>query len=499
MRWLAALGALPLLACSAGARFSPTGPVELFANVDDDDRNGIRDGLDQRLDDLDDAAQISATINCFRESAVELSIEPPSAAEHLRVFRQVGQWQPLLGAGLGSTTQAACGSVELAVEALRTRSSIWDGSATLTLRAEGALLASLSFRVLPVVFPDVTRPAVRIYAVQIDHDSARKNRTFIDELDRSKGAAALELAQGAGYRFERWMQDAISSGSQVSPNGRVQEVLLAMDRATGASGLEGFAATRLAPNRGLALPGRDEPNLLSAGGNLEVIPPHPGFPSGRLVIGGGGDRRMGRSTRAWLEAQEVQGPLLEVSTQWLETGHLDEIVTFVPASSPRGWVVVLASPRLANDRLRALVTEGFGSRQLRFGQATRTVDSLTQDKDLAEANEEAQVKMDAVRAQLSAALGLAESELVDFPQLFVRRPEGFASAHPSLVNMVILDRVALMLSTDVDGDIFEATARDRLKQAGVDPRFVEDAGAYFELGGGLHCGVEVHRAPRAHR
>ena len=100
------------------------------------------------------------------------------------------------------------------------------------------------------------------------------------------------------------------------------------------------------------------------GGNLEVCPPIPGFPLGRIVVG----EEMWGEQKAFLKAQRVQAKknagggfdLGELYADWLYGRHIDEFMAFVPYA-PQGWPetfkVVLADPCLAQELLEGAPPE----------------------------------------------------------------------------------------------------------------------------------------------
>ena len=73
------------------------------------------------------------------------------------------------------------------------------------------------------------------------------------------------------------------------------------------------------------------------GGALETIPSRFGGP-GTLMYG----RSTPRSFERFLEAQDAQ-PRVKVNTEWLQVGHIDEVVSF----GPTGKTVAIADPDLA--------------------------------------------------------------------------------------------------------------------------------------------------------
>ncbi|NXC91646.1 PADI1 deiminase, partial [Cercotrichas coryphoeus] len=106
-------------------------------------------------------------------------------------------------------------------------------------------------------------------------------------------------------------------------------------------GLKDFAFKKiLGPDFGYVTrepPGKSVSSLDSFG-NLDVSPPvtvrGKEYPLGRILIGSplpwAAGRRMCRAVRDFLFAQQVQAPL-EVYSEWLSVGHVDEFLTFVPA------------------------------------------------------------------------------------------------------------------------------------------------------------------------
>lgn len=78
-----------------------------------------------------------------------------------------------------------------------------------------------------------------------------------------------------------------------------------------------------------------------AGGNVLASPPFSMFPHGRLVVG----RSLHPALKEFLRRQKVQtgadGELLELDTDWLKVGHVDEILAFVASRGKPGFRVVL--------------------------------------------------------------------------------------------------------------------------------------------------------------
>jgi hypothetical protein len=88
------------------------------------------------------------------------------------------------------------------------------------------------------------------------------------------------------------------------------------------------------------------------GGNIEVSPSMSGAPYGKIISGS----VYLEGLKAFLTSRGNLHPLASAYTGWLTVGHIDEIMSFVKdPSSPEGFSVCAASPRLAVSLLEKLV------------------------------------------------------------------------------------------------------------------------------------------------
>lgn len=88
-------------------------------------------------------------------------------------------------------------------------------------------------------------------------------------------------------------------------------------------------------------------DALVYGGNLEVSPPTGADPFGKVVVGEGEERGMDMPLRNFLRAGAAVQPVVTLDTGWLEVGHVDELVAFLPGQGRRGHAVLRASPEIA--------------------------------------------------------------------------------------------------------------------------------------------------------
>jgi len=114
------------------------------------------------------------------------------------------------------------------------------------------------------------------------------------------------------------------------------------------------------PNLSLALEPEDVDDIVARlermhsshnyGGNIEVSPATPNAPLGKIVIGNAAGKNekspMDPDLVTFLLQQDEQ-PLVTVDTNWLQVGHVDEIVNFVKVNTGNSFSIALASPKMA--------------------------------------------------------------------------------------------------------------------------------------------------------
>ena len=240
----------------------------------------------------------------------------------------------------------------------------------------------------------------------------------------------------------------------------------------------------------------------------------PGQRFGKMIYGGGtttlaGARNvdtMNENQVAFLNAQEVQGPAVQVSSEWLAVGHVDEIFQFVPVLGASGdatpWKVVIASPALAKDVLDAVSADGHGDATVFAGRRNSvSVDDILGDEDFLALNELAQARIDGVQDDLKRALGLSDDDFAPVPVMY-EEVDGFglvAAFDPGIQNLVtVRDRV---FAPDPEGpvvngvDQWQQATLNSLASTDLDVIFVDVFESYHELLGEAHCGTNLERAP----
>lgn len=497
-----------------------TSSAAFITNVDDDNGDGQRDRQDSPLNPTDDDMTdiVVRKVRDLGGAKVFVEIQPPGIArERTRV------WQGdtvILEAGTerGEVVDVGRDDVTLRLEALTGRTIDWDGLLRIhvTVEEEGVVVSedTVSMRAAPVIFPDNLQAPRRLYVMDIP-DGEDNNRALLSALRSLPEGVELQTTDVLTYSYDRWMQDNWEVGSQTVPiSGGVKEMITALQiqRSYGGRGLETFVPGEwVSAGRGYFFPAGAESSH-NYGGNLEVSPPTTNDPLGRMLYGGGTTMLSGASNVdtmnaeqvGFLDAQEVQGPAIELSSEWLAVGHIDEIFQFVPDLEPSGahpFKVVIASPRLARDVLVALRAAGKGSSRAFANRAkSYSVDEMLDAENFNALNEAAQIRIDEVQAKLQETLGLVDDDFRPVPVLFNEVDSGLVAAfNPGIQNLVTVgDRLFVPdpEGPDDDGeDAWQRATLESLADTELDVIFVDVFESYHELLGEAHCGTNVERAP----
>ena len=504
-------------------------------NLDDDDGDGRRDGIDEEVNGIEDVTDLAPlwvpAIRGFEpeEHRVVASIGPEAARDWIRLFSNEDGYPALNAVGDESFNIELDfrEDQQLLFEGIIGRFTGFDGNVLVTLelrdQADEVLSsATLSLEGAPVVFPPDTQDATAFFVVDLP-SGPENNRNFMDSLEANmpEGISFNKL-NGNSYGGDRWVQDSMQTAYYTIPGvDGPQHNLLHLQTNRG-SGLQLFLPNEwLASNRGYVAP-RGTESSLNYGGNLEIVPPHTSaagdFPMGRIVVGGGsggtleGVEHSDRMTGAQLDfmnAQAVQGPVIEVSSEWLAVGHIDEIFVFLPRKVPvegrPDFFAVLASPTLALLELQALMDRELGDLVVFEGRdAETTVAEILSDEAFLEYQVKAQSRIDSVRETLAAAVGLTDEDFVEVPVLYESMWYGkdFAVAYnPGIQNLVAANQVLFIPDPEgpIDPDdgrgVWRRVTRDALEATGHQVEFVDVFESYHELMGEAHCGTNFEREP----
>ncbi|NXI31382.1 PADI2 deiminase, partial [Sterrhoptilus dennistouni] len=254
---------------------------------------------------------------------------------------------------------------------------------------------------------------------------------------------------------------------------------------------------------------------LDSFGNVEVSPPvcvaGKEYPLGRILIGSSfpasAGRRMTRLVRDFLYAQCVQAPV-ELYSDWLAVGNINEFVTFVPTSDKKRFRMLLASPAACYRLFREKQKEGQGEATMFKGKGSApntkrvTINKVLSNDTLAQQNQYVQRCIDWNRDILKKELGLLEEDIIDLPALFKLDKQGKAVPYfPNTVTMMVLARVLGIpkpFGPVAGGECcLERRIRALLEPLGLCCRFLEDVASYHGSLGEVRCGTSVQRRPFA--
>ena len=228
-------------------------------------------------------------------------------------------------------------------------------------------------------------------------------------------------------------------------------------------------------------------------GNLAVSPPVEGFPSGRMLVGRQRGLDMHPGALEFLERQALQTPPLVVGTSWLEIGHVDEVVSFVPASDGRGWRVVVPGIAEARRLLEKLVGRGHGAARIPAGTGDEC--SAEELLEVARSGESRAIeeRLRETRARLREGLGVSEEDFVPLPAVF---REG-AALVPNAVNSLVCNGHVIVphpRGPVIDGeDVFAGAIREELEPLGLTVHLVDVWDSFHCRGGEIHCGTNAVR------
>lgn len=397
----------------------------------------------------------------------------------------------------------------LAVEALHYPDVDFDGEMfiNLSLVKDGETLYSdrIRLQVAPwIMTPNHLSPKT----VYVLRTASGSNAELIEELRQVVGEskAQLEVVPPAPYRGDRWMQDEIEFGYSECP-GHFMYVVLDSPRDRG---LDDFPEQELLGfDVGHVTRSNPDAGTLDSFGNLEVSPPVTvdgvNYPFGRILFGGDHPdapeypTRMVREIREFLYAQQLQSPV-ELFSDWLDVGHIDEFMTFVPTQTGKGFKLLLASPNKYYDIVKGFSDEEKRNTSQRNSQGRIAIADLLGDGELARDNQRFQTYIDWNRKILKDKLGLTEEDIIDLPCLFEAVSSGRAETYfPNMVNMLVLDHYLAIpkpFGPKIDKNCqMEAYVRQVLKPLGFTCRFIDDWEPYFLERGEIHCGTNTRRQP----
>jgi protein-arginine deiminase len=529
---------------SQRAAWTTTHGAMLLANVDDDDSNRAVDAADEQVNGEADEAdlarfRVAAWAQAPEGAEGSLAVQD-AAATRVRIFRRGAEgWAVFDPASARLTRDELRAGVEFGIEAKDFPGPMWDGRVELTLTVTGGAEPATDravMRTAPWMMFNSIAPTVRVYGPQAEgygpatafyydlEDATSADGMpiqFINTLDRNYHTDPTEGP-------DVWMQDIMEFGWTAIPSPDGLHAMPVVLRTPNQQRTVARFTERelLGPDFGytwkratVTVNGRSWDPSLDSFGDLELLPPHRhnehNFPLGRVIHGSVDARHSDVAMRQFLDAQGVQGPVLYVDTSWLHVGHIDEVISFIPAETPLGWKLLIASPRLARTVLTDFMNRDpangavpmfagknwyyeSGPMQGRAYSAQRTVRAILGDAALMTFNQQAQARIDALREQLVAEVGLTDDDIVEIPFLmWTQGPQRAAAYMPGTVNLLLYNRTAIVARpygpTVGASDLIEDDMTERLGRYGITVRFAEQWDLLHAAQGEVHCGTNAVR------
>lgn len=487
-------------------------------NCDSDQNTGKPDFADMIVngaEDLKDLAliKVGRIQKLPEDSRVTISVDE-SSKKRVRIFEKNGDKNlesiDLEKDGNIDTNQLRNNDIELWIEANSFADAEWSGltqvKLTLDLGTDEMMEKSIYLKVAPFLLLSNLQRGKTLYV----RSFPGRNDTFIQQLKKLVPEAGVELfivPEGEPYvPYEIWLQDAMEIGYMEKPGQRMNVVLQAnRDRS-----LDNFTSNvllgpdygwiRVSSYRETFAQGGGGNGWLDWYGNLEVSPPFPGYPWGRIIYGynpeGPPEASLNPEIVAMLEAQKLQAPAIRLDSGWLLIKHVDEMVSFLPSKNPeRPFCVMVVSPGAMIALLKKWKDEGYEETPVleRFEPGT-TIGSILSSEKLIKHNLYLQRERIEPNVELlKEEFKLSEQDFIRIPALFT---EDGSSLFPNMVNSAVLN--GYLLIADPDGpeideiDALQEEMRKLLAGVPIKPFFLEDT-QYHKWSGNVHCATNIQR------
>lgn len=491
----------------------------IFFNNNDSDQNtktpDHADAVVNGLEDLKDLAvlKVKKMPELPKDSYVAISVDDASL-DRIRLFFKAhdDDYKPLNLKAEGNIDPVLLRQkdLELRIEANSYADKSWSGETEVTVTVKSPAGETKSDCVRLKVAPFILLSNLNIGIALYAREFPGRNEAFIkslSELVPQAGAELVVVPAGEPYNPRCiWLQDTLEIGYSEMP-GQKMNVVLKANRGRSLDnypkdGLLGpdFGWIQVGTFREGYGQGRGGNGWLDWYGNLEVTPPLPKYPLGRIYHGynpdGPKEASLNPEIVAMLEAQEIQAPALKLDTGWLLIKHVDEVISFVPSGEPeRPYKVLVVDADAMIALLEKWVKDGYGELpMLDLYSKKATISSFAKNKDLIDFNQSLQ------RERIEPNIDLLKSELDLREEDFIRVPSLFnkygVSVVPNMVNSAILNGHIFIVAPNgpvINGkDLLEEEMCKLISGLPLKPHFI-DARQYHKWGGEVHCATNVRR------
>jgi protein-arginine deiminase len=447
-----------------------------------------------------------------------LTLDAKSAAL-VRIFKRAASGFVVFRATDVLTAAELREGVEFGVEGKDVqRDTSWNGYAdvTLTVKSGGDASSSVSdtvrLRQAPLVFRHHLSPVQNVYAIST---AGNGYTPFINSLTTAITSSATGALKTLALSGDQWTQDIYEAAYVAMPAAPAAQVIRVNVRSANYGGSKGPALRPASRVIFTTLRGKDVAGVqhydvnhannmdtLNSTGNFETIPPYTNgaekYPLGRVLRGRTATWYPDKMMDALIDAQGQQTSLA-IDTSWLLVGHVDETVSFVKASTTRGWVMLVTDPAGAVKMLQDQSAAGNGSTAMFAGTSgATTITAVLNNTAIMTHNQDAAADIQAQVDIIKTATGLTDAEIIKVP-ITHRLTSSKSVAHlPGTVNGIAMsDKV--FFAPDPHGpviggkDIFKAAFEASMTTLGITVYWVEDWDLFHTLDGEIHCATNVDR------
>jgi protein-arginine deiminase len=419
------------------------------------------------------------------------------ASPHVSLFQKTSNgWQAV---DISGTKQLVFSTdIVLGVEAKQFADRNWNGLINLKATAinNGIEIASntIQLGVTPWIMPSNSAPVTE---VQVS-DRGSANSEFISQLKQAvePTGALVKVIQGD----RAWMQDTQKNGYVQFPEKlKLRNFNVAVKNNSNSTE---NPALKSNPDRDLNVfkigkPRNEESvNQWADGyGNLQVTPPIPAYPMGRVYYGNPGNASFNPEVLDFIQAQRIQGQPVDIDTSWLLTRQVDEIINFIPSTTPGKYIMAIASPEAGVKLLEELAEKGYGDVTINRGLSNEiTVSAALKNQALIQHNLNLQKqKLNPIVEKLKREFLLTDDQIIQVPAMFGY--SGYAW-WPNMVNSVPVNGNLLVSNPRgamIDGkDYTQERLRQLLLPFGVNVSFLDDK-YYQELRGNVQSATNTVR------
>ncbi len=419
------------------------------------------------------------------------------ASPHISVFQKTSNgWQAIDISGV--TPLVFSSNIVLGVEAKQFANRNWNGLVNLRATAtnNGQKIASntIQMGVTPWIMPPNTAP---VKEVQVSGRGSG-NSEFISQLKQAVEPTGAQVKIIQGERA--WMQDVQKNGYVQFPEKlKLRNFNVAVKsniNPTGNPPIKSNSDRDMSVLKIGKPRNQESVNQWADGyGNLQVTPPIPGHPMGRVYYGNSGNASFNPEVIDFIQAQQIQGPAVDIDTSWLLTRQVDEIINFIPSRTPGKYIMAIASPEAGVKLLEELARKGHGDVTINRGLSNEiTVSAALKNQALIKHNLNLQKqKLNPIVEKLKREFLLADDQIIQVPAMFGY--SGYAW-WPNMVNSVPVNGNLLVSNPRgalIDGkDYTQERLRQLLLPFGTNVSFLDDR-YYQELRGNVQSATNTVR------